>query len=174
MKRRQRVAADNPMVLGSLASDLNSSIKRLTEILGEALADHWDGRVGAETKVTTKSLFDLWCRQSLTASPDQAVDLVVSYLKGRPGDADGVAAILRGQCEVPADDADLASSRLVSTWSASPFADALRPVAWDAYRTQRDKFCAQNRTRLGGARAALPRRRRQGALSRASLGDNLG
>lgn len=143
MKRRQRVAADNPIVLGSLASDLNGTIRRLTDILADALADHWDGRAGAETALTTKSLFDLWCRQSLVASPDQAADLVESHLKGRPGDADGVATILRGQCEVPADDADLASSRLVSTWSASPLVDALRPVVWDAYRSQRDKFCAQ-------------------------------
>jgi len=58
VKRRQRVAADNPIVLGSLASDLNGAVKRLTEILGNALADHWDGRAGAQTVPTTKSLFD--------------------------------------------------------------------------------------------------------------------
>ena len=143
MKNRQRVAANSPVVLGSLASDLNGAIRRLTEILVAALADHWDSLVGADAASTTKSLFDLWCRQSLMASPGQAAELVASHLTGQPGDAAGVAAILRSQCEVPADEADRASNRLVSTWAVSPAVEGLRPVVWDAYRSQREKFCAQ-------------------------------
>lgn len=143
MTNRQRVAANRPVVLGSLASDLNTSIKRLTALLGEALGDYWDGRAGATTSTTTKSLFGVWCRQSLIASPDQAVDLVIEHLKTRPGDSEGVASILRTQCEVPAAAADRAADRLVGTWTTAPVADDMKPIMWEAYGSQREKFCAQ-------------------------------
>lgn len=143
MRNRQRVAAGNPLALSALAADLGGSISHLSSLLATALGEHWDGSLGPSVKDTTKSLFDLWCEQSLVATVDQAADLVAESLKARPTDSASVAAVLRNSCDVPKDDAQRSADKAASAWAIHPTIGSIAPHIWEAYRAAREKFCAQ-------------------------------
>lgn len=143
MVSRRAVEARNSATLEALAADLRLFVDRLQAVAGQVLDAQRSGALGAATWVTTSSLFDLWCRQSLVATPGQARSLVEDHLRTRPHDVAGIAAILRGQCEVPRADAETAAAQCVSAWSASASAIALDEPIWSAYAATRRKFCAQ-------------------------------
>ena len=143
MRRLMRATSSNPVILRRLAPELNGTITAAATGLSETLDDHWRGRVGAKAQETTRSLFDLWCGQSLVATPSQAATIVANFLGGHPHDVAGTAGVLKFQCEVPAADADRAATQLIGVWAANQTAAALVDSMWDAYRATRDKFCAQ-------------------------------